>query len=127
MAADILYALILVLGVPALLALAVGWTSYLAEMLWLSTVRPRIVAATVLVALGFLSVLLRVVFGLAPMAPLSFSIALILAPYAVVPLSNYLSYRLRGDDDRSLGWKDFIFEAKRQDQRRSYEAPRNEQ
>ena len=127
MDADTLHALILVLGVPALLALAVGWTRYLAELLWLVTVRPRIVAATALVVLAIASASLRAAFDLAPMGPLSFSIALILAPYMVVPLSNYLAYRWRGEDDRSLDWKDFIFEAKRRAQRRSYEAPRNEQ
>jgi len=127
MVADILYALVLVLGVTALLALAVGWTRYLAELLWLGTIRPRLVAATALAAFVFASVSLRAAFGLAPIGPLSFSIALILAPYVVVPLSNYLAFRWRGDDDRSLDRKDFIFEAKRRAQRRSYEAPRNEQ
>lgn len=127
MVGEILYALMLVLGVPALLALAVGWIRRFVELLWLLPLRPVIIATTVLALLGIANVFLGIIFRLPSMRPLSFSLAVVAVPFAAVPLSNYIAYRRRGGIDRELAWKDFIFEATRQEQRRNYEAPRSEQ
>jgi hypothetical protein len=127
MIADIIFAVFLVLGMPALLVLAVHWIRSFAELLWLLTVRPRIIAASALLVLSINGAALRVLFSLPPMGPLAFSLSLVLIPFVAVPLGNYIAYRRRAQEYAQLGWHSFIFDARRLQRRRSYEAPRSEQ
>lgn len=127
MIADIIVAIVLVLGVPALLVLAVRWIRSFAELFWLLVVRPRIIAASVLLVLWVTGVALRILFCLPPMGSLAFSLSLVLIPFVAAPLGNYIAYRRRAQEDAELGWKGFIFEERRLQQRRMYEAPRSEQ
>lgn len=129
-ALDILNLVFIVSVVSAALALAILWTQYLADWLWLIPHAPKTTMAATIGSVILLAIALRIVSQIALDGPLALAIELVFMPFIAVQAANYCAFVLawRETNEKPVGsWQTFIFDARREAQRAAYEAPPTEQ
>jgi hypothetical protein len=125
-ALEILNLIIIVTAAFAGLALAIRWTQYLADWLWLIPHAPKTTMAATVASVILLAIVLRIVSQIALDGPLALATELVLMPFIAVRAANYFAFLLtwRETKVRPAGsWRTFIFESRREAQRAAYEAP----
>jgi len=127
---EILNLIIIVAAVFAGLALAIRWTHYLADWLWLIPHAPKTTMAVTIASVILLAIALSIISQIALDGPLALAIQLVVIPFIAVQASNYCAFQLawRKTEQKPEGsWRTFIFDARREAQRAAYEAPPTEQ
>ncbi|WP_069337859.1 hypothetical protein [Sphingobium yanoikuyae] len=129
-ALEILNLIIIVMAVFLGLAIAIRWTQYLADWLWLIPHAPRTTMAATIASVILLAIALRIFTQIALDGPLALAIELVLMPFIAVQAANYSAFQIawRKTKEKPEGaWRTFIFDARRAVQRAAYEAPPTEQ
>lgn len=128
-ALEILSLVLIVTVVFAGLALAILWTQYLADWLWLIPHAPRTTTAATIGSIILLAIALRIVSQIALDGPLALAIELVLMPFIAVQAANYCAFlhAWRETKEKPEGsWRTFIFDERHEAQRAAYEAPPTE-
>ncbi len=118
----------------ALVAIALGggarWIGRFADLLWLFAINAKVVALAVLIVILIAALPIHFLLHLPLVSSLSMTIMLIVLPFAAIPLANRIARiatLAKWYDPRAwpkTGWKDYIFDERRLEQSRAYEAPR---
>jgi FlaA1/EpsC-like NDP-sugar epimerase len=112
------------------LAIAIRWTQYLADWLWLIPHAPRTTMAATIASVILLAIALSIVTQIALDGPLALAIELVLMPFVAVQAANYCAFQLAWQKTKEKpegSWRTFIVDARRAGQRAAYEAPPTEQ
>lgn len=129
-ALDVLNLIFIVTVVFAGLALAIHWTQYLAEWLWLIPHAPRTTIAATIGSVILVAIVLRIVSQIALDGSLALAIELVLMPFIAVRAANYFAFLLTWRETKvkpAWSWRTFIFASRREAQRAAYEAPPTDQ
>lgn len=129
-ALDILNLIFIVTVVFAGLALAIHWTQYLADWLWLIPHAPKTTMAATIGSVILLAIVLRIVGEIALDGPLALAIVLVLMPFIAVKAANYCAFLLTWRETKvkpAGSSRTFIFDARREAQQAAYEAPPTDQ
>lgn len=117
-----------------LVALALGgaasWIRRFADLLWIFAIATKTVALASLIVIAISGLLIHILLRLPLVSPLAMTIILIVLPFAAIPLANVIA-RLatlpkwyQPSTWPKSGWKNCIFNERRIELGRAYEAPR---
>lgn len=127
---EILSLIIIVATVFCGLALAIRWTHYLAEWLWLIPHAPKTTMAVSIMSVILIAIALRIVSQISLDGPLALMIELVLMPFIAVQAANYWAFWLawrKAEEKPEGSWRSYIFDERRDAQRAVYEAPPTKQ